>query len=53
MDLKTCIDKYGVVYEKDKVINEDEMKNIIADRMIKDSEEIFTLFFPNKVYRND
>ncbi|CAD8196528.1 unnamed protein product [Paramecium octaurelia] len=53
MDLKQCIDRFGVVYEKDKIINEEEMKNIIKDRISKDSEEIQTLFFPNKFYRNE
>ncbi|CAK63978.1 unnamed protein product (macronuclear) [Paramecium tetraurelia] len=53
MDLKQCIDRFGVVYEKDKIINEEEMKSIIKERISKDSEEIQTLFFPNKFYRNE
>ncbi|CAD8121678.1 unnamed protein product [Paramecium sonneborni] len=53
MDLKQCIQKYGIIYEKDKVINEEEMKKIINERISKDSEEIQTLFFPSKVYRNE
>ena len=40
MDLKQCIQKFGVIYEKDKIIDEDEMKKIINDRISKDSEEI-------------
>ncbi|CAD8101162.1 unnamed protein product [Paramecium primaurelia] len=51
MDLKSCIEKYGVIYEKNKIIDEDEMKNIINERIQKESEEIYTLFFPTKVYQ--
>ncbi|CAK57377.1 unnamed protein product (macronuclear) [Paramecium tetraurelia] len=51
MDLKSCIEKYGVIYEKNKIIDEDEMKIIINERIQKESEEIHTLFFPTKVYQ--
>ncbi|CAD8112015.1 unnamed protein product [Paramecium sonneborni] len=51
MDLKTCNEKYGVIYEKNKVIDEEEMKNIINERISKESEEVYTLFFPTKVYQ--
>ncbi|CAD8200780.1 unnamed protein product [Paramecium pentaurelia] len=53
MDLKQCIERFGVIYEKDKIINEEEMKYIIKERISKDSEEIYTLFFPTKIIRNE
>ncbi|CAD8209425.1 unnamed protein product [Paramecium pentaurelia] len=51
MDLKSCIQKYGIIYEKNKIIDEEEMKNIINERISKESEEVYTLFFPTKVYQ--
>ncbi|CAD8122350.1 unnamed protein product [Paramecium sonneborni] len=51
MDLKSCIEKYGIIYEKNKIIDEEEMKNIINERITKESEEVYMLFFPTKVYQ--
>ncbi|CAK62853.1 unnamed protein product (macronuclear) [Paramecium tetraurelia] len=51
MDLKGCTQKYGVIYEKNKIIDEEEMNNIINERISKESEEIYTLFFPTKAFQ--
>ncbi|KAM3139092.1 hypothetical protein pb186bvf_008903 [Paramecium bursaria] len=51
LTLDQCIEKFGVVYENNKIVDENQMHDIISRRCMKESEELYAIFYPKRKFQ--